>query len=50
MKQIFFLNLINPLELYVFVKETNAIFSFLTKFTKSIKITKEIQTSQPHWN
>jgi len=30
--KIFSLNVINPLKLYAFVNETNAIFSLLTKF------------------
>jgi len=31
------LNLINPLEFYAFVNETNGIFSFLTKFINQQK-------------
>jgi len=41
------LNLINQLELNAFVNEIRAIFSFLTK--KSIEITEEMHTLQPHY-
>jgi len=42
-------NLINLLQLYTFVNETNAIFSLLIKIANQSK-SQEIHTLQPHWS